>query len=155
MIAFTVPSVPVAQPRQRHSAAMVGGKLVSRNYLPARHPVNAFKAAVQLAFRQAYQGAPLDGPLYLGARFVMPRPKRLTKKRGENAREWCPCKPDVDNLTKSLKDALTGLAFGDDCQVVWADVRKVYAAASEPPGVLVILGAAPDVTTLMRMKETA
>ena len=36
-------------------------------------------------------------------------------------------KPDVDNLAKIILDSLNGgLAYADDAQVVWLDVRKVY-----------------------------
>ena len=52
--------------------------------------------------------------------FVRPRkcPRRL------------PCiKPDVDKLARALLDALTGLAYVDDEQVVELLVRKVYGAA--------------------------
>ncbi len=36
-------------------------------------------------------------------------------------------KPDVDNLAKGIKDALTGMIWRDDAQVVSLTVRKFYA----------------------------
>jgi Holliday junction resolvase RusA-like endonuclease len=39
----------------------------------------------------------------------------------------CPCvRPDVDKLARALLDALTGVAYEDDGQVVALTVRKVY-----------------------------
>jgi Holliday junction resolvase RusA-like endonuclease len=39
-----------------------------------------------------------------------------------------PCvRPDVDKLCRALMDALTGIAYHDDGQVVGLSVRKVYA----------------------------
>ena len=131
MITFHIPAVPDAQPRQRH--AIIAGHV--RNYTPARHPVNAFKAAMQLALRDAYDGPPLDGPLYLDVIFVLPRRAVDTRKTKPNPRLMHPRKPDVDNLLKSLKDALTGLAWRDDSQVSTVHAVKCYASGNEQPHV--------------------
>jgi len=133
-ISFTVPSVPVAQPRQRH--AIIAGHV--RNYTPTKSPVNAFKAAVQLAFHQAYvPTAPLEGPLALSCVFVMPRPKRLVWKKRDMPRQPHTGKPDLDNLAKSVKDALKGLAYRDDSQIAaYAEpFAKVIASGYEQPHV--------------------
>ena len=45
-------------------------------------------------------------------------------------------KPDVDNLCKTILDALNGLAYDDDKQVVECVVKKYYG---EEPGVCVKL----------------
>jgi Holliday junction resolvase RusA-like endonuclease len=138
-ISFRVPGVPVAQPRQRHRVVSAGGRTFASNYTPTKDPVNAFKAAVQLAAAAAYKGEPLTGPLRVVMTFVLPRPKRL-KKNGP--REWAPVKPDRDNLMKSWQDALNAMLFVDDSQICDGPVRKVYAAADEQPCVEV------EVTTL-------
>ena len=36
-------------------------------------------------------------------------------------------KPDYDNIAKIITDALNGVAYKDDSQIVWADIRKKYA----------------------------
>ena len=36
-------------------------------------------------------------------------------------------KPDADNILKIVADALNGIAYGDDKQVVTAQVQKQYA----------------------------
>lgn len=40
-------------------------------------------------------------------------------------------KPDVDNIAKVVCDALNGIAYGDDSQIVWLEVVK-YWTAEEP-----------------------
>lgn len=40
-------------------------------------------------------------------------------------------KPDVDKCLRATLDALTGIAYDDDSQVVEAHVRKRYGAAAE------------------------
>lgn len=36
-------------------------------------------------------------------------------------------KPDADNIGKLVADSLNGLAYKDDSQVVWMDIKKRYA----------------------------
>ncbi len=139
MISFHVPSVPIAQPRQRHRLMKFAGKSFVKNYTPERHPVNAFKSSVQASARVAYQGAPLEGPLSLSAVFVLPRPKKFCRKKDDPGRLWCPAKPDADNLIKALKDALKQLTWRDDSQVCRAMVTKFYAGRDEQPCVEVCI----------------
>ena len=136
-IRFTVHSLPVAQPRQRHRGFIKNGNVCSMNYTPAKHPVNAFKAAVQLAAAQAYQGAPLDCPLIMDVTFVFPRrkttPKRITERQPHIV------KPDRENLIKGLQDAMNGLTYRDDKLIYDGPIRKFYAAIDEQPHVEVVI----------------
>jgi len=134
MVEFRVPSIPVAQPRQRHG--FVRGQI--RNWTPARHPVNAFKAAVQLAFSQA-GGRMLMGPVVLQVTFRMPRPKAMLWKTKPMPEEYHTKKPDLDNLLKAVKDALTGLAWRDDAQVCFCYASKLVCAGNSSPGVLITI----------------
>ncbi len=129
-VRFTIPGVPVAQPRQRHRIAKSGSDVFVHNFTPAGHPVQAYKAAMRLAAAAAYKGPPLEGPLRVVAVFVLPRPKRL--KTGP--RVWAPVKPDVDNLIKPW-DSLNGVLWADDKQIVAVAVRKLYAGSDEQPHV--------------------
>jgi Holliday junction resolvase RusA-like endonuclease len=138
MISFTVPAIPIAQPRQRHRVVTSGGRAFATNYTPARDPVNAFKAAVQMAASQAYSGPPLECPLCMDLVFVFPRPKSVPKKLG-TGRQWHTVKPDRDNLQKSLQDALNGILYRDDAQICAGSVAKYRAAADEQPHVEVVL----------------
>lgn len=131
MIRFTVPAVPVAQPRQR--VGVIHGH--ARTYLPDSHPVHVFKAAVADSSSKAFPNGPLTGPLLLSANFIMPRPKSMTTKRGPNARVYSSKKPDLDNLMKSLADAMNGIAYVDDSQIATARIHKTIAAANESPRV--------------------
>ena len=133
-LAFNVPCVPVAQPRQRHR---VVGKFV-QNFTPVKHPVNAFKAACQSAADSVYRGAPWDGPIRMDLVFVFPRPKRLLWKSRQMPRVWHTAKPDRDNCMKSLMDSLEGRIFRNDSQVCAGDVQKWIASGDEQPHVEVL-----------------
>lgn len=136
LVQFTIESVPVAQPRQRHSARLCGGKILSRNYLPKEHPVHAFKAAARLAAARAMASrAPFDVPLSLIVRFVMPRPKGMIWKKRPMPRTPHTKTPDADNLVKALCDALNALVWRDDSLVWCVDARKVIASGTERPHV--------------------
>ena len=53
-------------------------------------------------------------------------------------RTWDTRRKDVDNLFKSLADALTTAGiWKDDSQVVWLDAKKMIASGDEQPHVLV------------------
>lgn len=135
-ISFTIPAVPVAQPRQR--SAVRGGHAV--NYTPTKHPVTAFKATCKMALRDAYQGPPLTGSLTVQICFVMPRPQRLNAKKFSpwGQREHVQT-PDVDNLCKSVFDSLNELAYVDDSQISELLASKVHAAKDEAPHVRVVI----------------
>lgn len=65
--------------------------------------------------------------MYITAYF--PIPKSTTKKDRERIRnkELFPTKkPDADNIAKVICDALNGVAYHDDTQVVKLTVRKQY-----------------------------
>jgi Holliday junction resolvase RusA-like endonuclease len=66
---------------------------------------------------------------------VFPRPKSKTRKRGLNPREPKVSKPDVDNLAKSILDALSGLAYTDDSMIYSLSVSKWIASGDEVPHV--------------------
>ncbi len=131
MIHFTVPAVPVAQPRPR--AVAIAGQ--ARLYEAAKaHPVHAFKASCRLAAREVYTGPPLDEPLELTLIFVLPRPAKRDGRKHQSEDSYPHTKkPDVDNLTKSCLDALTGLLWTDDTRI-WklACVKQVAAADQQP-----------------------
>jgi len=135
LVKFTVPSIPIAQPRQRVGIARFGNIKRARTYTPADDPVHSFKATVKLAARQAYQGAPLEGPLHLTLVYRLARKKCHTKKRGDNPPLYHSSKPDADNLMKSLCDALNELVWRDDSQIAEVSIVKLVSAASEQPGV--------------------
>lgn len=120
MIDFTIDGLPVAKGRPR----------VTRNgtYTPAK--TKNYEKLVQLYFNNQYKGDPLEGPLRLTIDFYMYIPKNTSKKRRKlkNNKAILPTKkPDFDNLTKSITDALNKLAYKDDNQIVEAHICKYYS----------------------------
>lgn len=130
-VVLKVDAVPVAQPRQRHRVIQSGGRPIAANYTPGNHPVNAYKAAIQMAFREACKLSPLVGPLRVDLVFVFPRPRAKIWKTKPMPRENHTAKPDLDNLAKATLDALNALAFIDDSQVAELTIKKWIASGDE------------------------
>lgn len=149
-IEFTVPAVPVAQPRQKQRVMMVGGRAMASNYMPAKHPVNEFKATVRLAAREQYQGAAIAEPLAMRVVAVFPRPKALCWKSRPTPRLPKASKPDADNVAKAVMDALSGTTFVDDAQVASLHVEKWIAAGDEQPHVQVVIEVRSDINATER-----
>lgn len=84
------------------------------------------------------------GPVFLNVIFFMPRPKY--HKPGVNYVHTK--RPDLDNLIKNVKDALTKSMYKDDSQVVEEHLRKIFAKEGSMPGVLI------DVTYLSTDTDT-
>lgn len=83
--------------------------------------------------------SPLSGALYVRVTFLLPRPKghlRTGRRAGElrnSAPEFPTTKPDATKLWRSTEDALKGIAWMDDSQVVAQHIRKEYGH----PGALI------------------
>jgi Holliday junction resolvase RusA-like endonuclease len=67
--------------------------------------------------------------------FIMPRPKSHLNTKGEVKQKCVEMehvkKPDLDKLIRCVLDALTGVIYMDDSQVVLIDAEKGYATEAE------------------------
>jgi Holliday junction resolvase RusA-like endonuclease len=81
---------------------------------------------------------PIEGPIEVSYKFFMPRPKSHFGKRGlrPSAPTQHTVKPDVTKLIRSTEDAMKGIAWIDDSNVVDQHGRKVYG---HRPGALIII----------------
>jgi len=90
-------------------------------------------------------GEPLAGPLRLELTFLLPRPKghwgtgRDAEKLRPSAPRWPAVRPDLTKLIRSTEDALSGLAWRDDAQIVEQIARKVYCVGPQPPGAWIMV----------------
>ena len=62
----------------------------------------------------------LDGPIGLDLVFYLPKPQRPKS-------DLPLVRPDLDKLVRAVLDALTGICYRDDAQVVHILARKCYA----------------------------
>ena len=119
-ITFSVPGEPVPQPRPRVSTR--GG--FARAYVPAKHPVHAYRQSLAAAARAAGlsdSGEALS--VVIDAVFV--RPKSHMRKSGVKPDAPKLPRPDVDNIAKACLDALQDV-IGDDTCVARLVIEKSY-----------------------------
>lgn len=96
-------------------------------YTPEK--TRSYEAALKFAAQQVMgDRPPLEGPISVDLRIVMPIAPSWTKRRQEAARagtELPTKKPDLDNIMKML-DSLNLVAWVDDAQIVESTIKKNY-----------------------------
>ena len=124
MIAFSV--FGKAEPAGSKRAFVKSGRAIITDANPKSAP---WKAEVTAAALKAMNsGMIMNGPLILALTFIVPRPKGHYGKRGllPSAPEWPAVKPDLLKLARAIEDALIGVVYRDDSQIVVESLRKVY-----------------------------
>ena len=123
------------KPKERPRAAIIAGR--ARIFTPKT--TEAYEKEIRAAWIRNNGNKPEEGPLRVRIYFGLPIPKSATKANRALMvlRKVFPTKrPDLDNLCKAVLDALNGVAYQDDSQIVTMATRKNYA---EVPYVKVIL----------------
>jgi len=122
-IEFRVLGIPEAQGSAR--AFIVKGRPIITT---TNKNLNDWRRLVAYCAQEAMNGQPMsEGPAAVSLEFNIPKPKSAPKKR-----EVLPHKrPDLDKLVRAALDAMSGIAFQDDAQVVDITATKRYGT----PGV--------------------
>ena len=130
IVTFTVDGAPVGKGRPKFSSR---GSFV-RAYTPKK--TSDYEATVRLAGKPAMGSQePLETPVSLYLYVRAPIPASTTKKvlQEISAGRVKPIKkPDLDNVLKAVSDALNGVCYKDDSQIVNIHCTKVYSSV---PGV--------------------
>lgn len=124
MIKITIPIEPVEQARPRAVRMRRGVRL----YDPAK--VRNYKNRLATLVGSKYQRNPLTGPLDVRLRFYRHIQASITKKERAlrlSGAHRPTVKPDTDNYIKSTLDALNGLLWSDDNQIVDLSASKFYS----------------------------
>ena len=82
------------------------------------------------------------GPVAVRVTFLLPRPESLPRRYVAHTK-----KPDVDKLMRGVCDALSGVLYRDDAQVVELHARKLYAAVGSAPRAEITVAEAAWVAT--------
>lgn len=121
MASVFVPGIPAAQgskTRLAHGAIVESSKRVA-----------PWRERVALVVADYAPDGPAEGAVTLAAMFVFPRPASHLRKDGQ-LRKGAPRlpahRPDLDKLGRAVLDALTGVVFKDDGQVVELALEKAY-----------------------------
>jgi Holliday junction resolvase RusA-like endonuclease len=83
-----------------------------------------------VAIAEMGERLPYEGPVVLKVAFWLTRPKGHLRTNGlvkPSAPQFPAVRPDATKLLRAVEDALTGIVWRDDAQVVTQEVRKLYA----------------------------
>lgn len=120
---ITIPITPVPKARPRFTR-------YGRVYTPKA--TADYEKAIAETWKQATKNFKYDPeqPLYVNLVFGLPIAKSTPKGKAEQMAQGIirhTNKPDADNLAKAVMDALNGVAWEDDSQVVKVNIFKEYA----------------------------
>lgn len=115
---FVVPGPPVGKQRARVTRQ-------GHAYTPSK-TVN-YEALIKQTFAAKYPGhVPMEGPISLTLYVAVMPSKDAARKLKKNPAFRPTIKPDADNILKIFADAMNGLAYVDDKQIVTAKIFKYY-----------------------------
>lgn len=123
MRTFKIPGAVQAKQRPRYSRGVI--------YTP--QPTVNYEGYVKWCYSDyanKFGWSPLEGPLRAELEVFLPIPKSDSKKKKElkkTGKMRPTVKPDIDNITKSILDALNCLAYADDKQIVECVISKYYS----------------------------
>lgn len=132
VIRFFVPGVPATAGSKRAFPNPKTGRPIIVDSSGANGKL--WRQLVRVAAQQAYQGPPLEGPLEVRMEFFRVRPKghygtgKHSTTLKATADPYPAGKPDVLKLARAVEDALTGLTWFDDAQIVTEILAKSYGA---------------------------
>lgn len=124
-----------AQAKQAHSITSKSGKQFTTLYTPKQ--TRNIVADIRLQSLENRPPEPLDGPLAVTVTVILPIPNLFSAKKRDKAirGEVLPYKkPDLDNVEKSLWDALQGIYYTNDSRICRKNIQKIYG---EQPGMMV------------------
>lgn len=148
LVAFTVAGIPAPAGSKRAFVPKGWSRAIITDANPK---ASDWKRTVKAVAREVYQGSPVRAPLEVTFRFISTRPKAHYRS-GKNAHllkadapQFPAGKPDTTKLIRGTEDALTGILWVDDAQIVrqtaskdWGDapgaVIEVWAIGPEPFG---------------------
>ena len=124
-IYFEIPGNAQAQGRPR-AGKTKRGKVVMYDPKESRE----YKSYVRLIASQHRPRKLLEGQLEVFIKIYRQMPKSMTKKRKQAVMEGLHrpiTKPDVTNIAKGIEDALNGIIYKDDSQIVDLHISKYYS----------------------------
>lgn len=127
-IEFTVLGRPQPAGSKRAFPRKGGGVIVTDDNPRAR----SWQQEIRIVAVEAMDGEIIDGPVELFCRFVLARPAGHfgTGRNAGSVRLSAPrypiVKPDITKLIRAVEDALSGIVYRDDAQIVNQRAFKAY-----------------------------
>lgn len=124
LLSCTVPIQPISWKR----TAYVKGRRVNDKKL------KQYEKAIALYVCSAFDREMIDEPVQVKLSFFFKRPNRLLKSDSPTGKVPHYFRPDLDNLAKAVKDAISkSRVWKDDCLVYSMNTEKNYAELGTHP----------------------
>ncbi len=120
---FEIPIDPVPKARPRLGR---GGHV----FTPKK--TKDFEKKVRAVIGNKYTIPPLIGPVSMTLIFRM-------KQAKTNKKTYPTQRPDLDNLAKAVTDAVNGMRYEDDCQIINLNLSKRWCEDDEVPGISMVV----------------
>lgn len=135
MIDIFIPGKPIGKQRPKFN------NKTKNTYTPKA--TQDYETLVKQCYMQKYRDkepiaakTPVEVEIYAYFKIPKSMPKKQ-KELIENNELFPTVKPDSDNISKIILDALNGVAYYDDNQVTDLTIYKLYATTNEKVGVVV------------------
>lgn len=120
MIQFIIDGEPKGKARPR----------VTKTHTYTPQSTAEYEKLVALSYQNEAKGKTFgDKPIYLNINAFFSIPKRTSRKNRElmmKNKIYATKKPDADNIIKIIADALNGVAYNDDKQIIMCSCGKYY-----------------------------
>jgi Holliday junction resolvase RusA-like endonuclease len=117
MIELIIPGEPVAKGRPR---------VTSKGFSYTPEKTKGYENLVKMCWQESGLTGLGNKPLSVIISLYFSVPKSYLSKFNKHGLEHTK-KPDLDNCAKTILDALNGLAYDDDSQIVELTIRKQYS----------------------------
>ena len=136
-IAFFVEGIPKPAGSKTAFAIKKGGVYTGRTVvMDACKKTKSWQATVKAEAKKHAPETPVVGAVWVEFTFYMPRPKSHFGT-GKNSKQLKPAapflptgKPDVLKLARAVEDAMTGIIYADDSQIVGEHISKFYGSGT-------------------------
>jgi Holliday junction resolvase RusA-like endonuclease len=124
---LTIDGIPVAKGRPRFTRA--GG--FARTYTPQKtRDAEGMIEWLAINEMKSSNKKIITNAVIVSIDFLMPIPKSFSKTKQLECLQFKivpTVKPDLDNLAKTVLDAMNGIVYKDDSQIIQLHLRKGYA----------------------------
>ena len=127
-----------------------GGKVIGSRIALGRdsaqeRQIKEWMERISWAAREVYRGQPVEGPVAVEITDFRKRPDSQygTGRNAGKLKEWAPrypqTTPDLGKTARLIEDAMTGVVYADDSQIIEERLVKLYAPYGTQPRIEVVV----------------
>lgn len=134
LVRFVVPGRPVPKGRPRTRVVKMKGKAPFATIYTPSNTIEYEKDVARLSRLEMKGTEATIKPVSVSVVAVFPIPKSVTKKRLaaiEAGFEPCNVAADLDNVVKSITDAMNKIVYADDAQIVRVSAQKLWGTEGQ------------------------